>query len=294
MPGVFSCGFARAAIYHKDGISMNGKCVVENTYNQFCQLFNQQSFKVDEYSYKRKVKNIQETFRRWRSHDKEHFLQKFSPSNWQQKSDAEKAQHSFRDCPACATDPISNLFPSKSPTAKGKKSKISSASIKKNVESKFSSTFRGTKKEITAAARMIYKSINETFVNLFNSEFIDALLRLPELGITKKLSKNQAKTAKRKAARKYKEHCESQMAQNDVNALLGTRQSFNQRNLIRRLTFFEDTETATRRTEKRKMEESLNIRKAKRHCTHHSNLDFNKDQLIAEINTLPNNAKVIN
>ena len=82
------------------------------------------------------------------------------------------------------------------------------------------------------------------------------------------------------------------MAENDVNALLGTRQSFNQRKIIRRLTFFEDSEEASRRTAKRKMEEDLNIRKDQRHCIHHSKLDFDKAQLITEVNSLPSSVKV--
>ena len=122
MTEVFSCGFARAAVYHRDGISINGRNV-QDSYTRFCQLFDQHTFEVDKYAYNRKVKNIQETFRKWRDNDKEHFLEKFSPSNWQKKSDAEKAKHSFRNCQMCSMDPINNLFPSKSPQSK--KSKIS-------------------------------------------------------------------------------------------------------------------------------------------------------------------------
>lgn len=166
---------------------MNGRNV-KDSYDKFCQVFDQPGYNADKQSFNRKVKALQITFRKWRSKDRDIFLEKFSPGNWKKKTAGQKAKHTLRNCIVCESDPTNHLFPMKSLRSK---SSITPAALKANVGNVYFKSpprsYKATKAELIDSARIIYKSINEVFVNLFDNQFIDILVKVPELGITKKL-----------------------------------------------------------------------------------------------------------
>lgn len=251
MADAFSCGYARAAIYHKQGICQNGR-KIDNLYERFCSLF--ENGGISKSTFLKRAKQLQDAFRKWRGDGKKEFLDAFSPAKWDSLSQTEKKKHTVKNCVSCQHNPLNVIFPKHSMN-RMTFSHFSHKALSATVSSKANKYFQGTKKELTDAARVIYKTVNKTFLQVFSCNFIDILVKLPELEITKKQSKSAKKAARRNVERRYKKHCEEEMAKTDVQALLGTRQSFRQRQTIRKLMYFESTKDACRRSQKRKLEE---------------------------------------
>ena len=288
MAEAFNCAFARASIYHKEGISKHGHNI-KSKFEHFKNLF--EDFTIDKKVFDKKVRDIQLTFRRWRSKNREQFLDVFSPSKWKELDIVERQKHTLKNCLACQRNPVSHFFPTQKMF--NKKQPFNPTSIKETFPPNLNAV-KGTRKEIKEATRVIYNTVNNEFKKHFSCEFVDVLVTIPELNIAKKQSKAKKKATKRISERRYKSHCEETMAKTDANALLSSRQSFNQRQVIRRLTYFESTEEAAQRTKKRKLEEELEGRQTKRHCRQHQKLNFDKAKLIEEVNNLPDDAKVRN
>ena len=74
--------------------------------------------------------------------------------------------------------------------------------------------------------------------------------------------------------------------------MLGTRQSFKQRDLQRKSLYFESHEKAKIRTTKRKALEEAGLLKEKRHSPDPSSLDFDKDGLLQDVNAMREGEKV--
>ena len=74
--------------------------------------------------------------------------------------------------------------------------------------------------------------------------------------------------------------------------MLGTRQSFKQRDLQRKSLYFESHEEAKIRTAKWKALEEAGLRKVKRHSPDSSSLDFDKAGLLQEVNAKKGGEKV--
>ena len=74
--------------------------------------------------------------------------------------------------------------------------------------------------------------------------------------------------------------------------MLGTRQSYSQREKQRSTLYFETTDEAAVRVAKRKRQEDLGVRKKKRHSPQPNQLDFNKENLLKEVQNMKEGDKV--
>lgn len=74
--------------------------------------------------------------------------------------------------------------------------------------------------------------------------------------------------------------------------MLATRQSFKQRDLQRKSLYFESTAESKSRTQKRKALEDAGLRQKKRHSPDPNSVDFDKQGLLQEVNTMKEGEKV--
>lgn len=102
---------------------------------------------------------------------------------------------------------------------------------------------------------------------------------MAETGLTHAKTKVQKQKERRESARRFKNSAEEQWSKVDCDTMLGTRQSFKQRDLQRKSLYFESHGEAKLRTRKRKALEEAGLRKKKRHSPDPSSLDFDKDGL---------------
>jgi len=74
--------------------------------------------------------------------------------------------------------------------------------------------------------------------------------------------------------------------------MLGTRQSFRQRDLKRKSLYFESAEEARIRSTKRKAVKEAGLRKKKRHSPDPVSVTFDKEGLLQEVNSMKEGEKV--
>ena len=116
--------------------------------------------------------------------------------------------------------------------------------------------------------------------------------REPETGLTHAKTKVQKQKERTEIARRFKNGVEEQWSKVDCDTMLGTRQSFKQRDLQRKSLYFESHEEAKIRTAKRKALEEAGLRKVKRHSPDSSSLDVGKAGLLQEVNAMKEGEKV--
>ena len=141
-------------------------------------------------------------------------------------------------------------------------------------------------------AKNIYLKINELFKNIYNIDLAEALTKVPEVEITKSKTKAQKQKEITVRARQFKIVTEEQRLKVDCDAMLGTCQSYKQRDLERKSLYFESPEEAKTWTNKRKALEEIGLRKAKRHSPDPNSVDFDKEGQIQEIKSMKEGEKV--
>ena len=141
-------------------------------------------------------------------------------------------------------------------------------------------------------AKNIYLKINQPFKNLYNIDLAEALTKIPEIGLTKSKTKAEKQKERREATRRMKNKTEEQWSKVDCDTMLGTRQSFRQRDLQRKSLYFESTEEAKLRSMKRKALEEAGLRKKKRHSPDPASVTFDKEGLLQEVNSMATGEKV--
>jgi len=125
----------------------------------------------------------------------------------------------------------------------------------------------------------IYLKINEPFKNLYNIDLAEALAKVPEIGLTKSKTKVQKQKETRETVRRMKNKTEEQWSKVDCDTMLGTRQSFRQRDLQGKSLYFESAEEARIRSTKMKALEEAGLRKKKRHSPDPASVTFDKEGL---------------
>ena len=151
---------------------------------------------------------------------------------------------------------------------------------------------RPSKATVRNTAKEIYLKINQPFKELYNVDLAGALTKISEIGITRTKTKRQKQKERRETLRHVKNKTEEQWSKVDCDTMLGTRQSFQQRDLQRKSLYFESTEEAKVRTMKRKALEEAGIRKKKRHSPDPTLVPFDKDGLLQEVNSIKEGEKV--
>ena len=234
-----------------------------------------------------------ENFQNWKSTEKNKYLDHFSAENWKKLSATERKQHSVSSCQGCQLHHFhfQTLFPLKSNYLKSKNKPLQELRNVSNFSPMFKtvhckSPVKVTKQSLQSAATLLYRSIEKPFSEIFNTSFRDALLEVKELQLQLKPSKSECKKAIRLSRRKEKKNIEMQWASNDLDVMLGTRQSFSQWERERKAMFFESKEEAVQRVEKRKRDELEGLVKKKRHSPDPSKVHFDKSGLLNEVKNL--------
>ena len=297
MAGFFNCGFARVAarnsVYHE-----NGKVIYDKgtRLQRFLGTFSESkdAFALSQNTFDKRLPVLLENFKKWRGESKSKYLDHFSSSAWKSLSALKRGLHSISNCRECQVNHLlfQTQFPLKSNRLKGAADPVATSTKEAGNLRKTTKAVKPSKKAIRDTAKSIYLNINEQFKNLYSINLADALTKVPETGLTHAKTKVQKQKERREIARRFKNGVEEQWSKVDCDTMLGTRQSFKQRDLQRKFLYFESHEEAKIRTAKRKALEEAGLRKVKRHSPDSSSLDFDKAGLLQEVNAMKEGEKV--
>ena len=105
-----------------------------------------------------------------------------------------------------------------------------------------------TKAKAKKCKQQALKSIDElekSFSEKFNTSFMKTILKIPEIGIQKKVNKNIKKQKQRNQIRKIKNNIQVQMSATSIDRCYGLRTSLKKRNESRILLSYETKESLT-------------------------------------------------
>ena len=149
-----------------------------------------------------------------------------------------------------------------------------------------------SKATLQETAKNIYLKINQPFKDLFDTDLAEALTKIPEIGLAHAKTKAQKKKERRDNARCFKNKIEEQWSKVDCDTLLGARQSFKQRESSKNHCTLSPQKERKQRTQKRKALEDAGLRMKKRHSPDPNSVDFDKEGLLQEVNTMKEGEKV--
>lgn len=298
MAGFFDCGFARVAA-RESCTNENGGQIRQNSerLERYLDRFNGnriEAFRVTQKEFNKRIPALLKSFKLWikPADAKQKYLQHFSKTNWGKLSSVQKGAHQVHNCKGCTILDYAyqSTFPLRSLALKST-SPLQSLS-KKSKQVLTTKQVEPTKTAIKNAATSIYSEINHEFKKLYNMEFSDALVMVPDLKIENKKSKYECKVDNRKRKIAFRDHTQEHFNSVNMAAFLGTRQSYNQRSKQRKLLFFETDEIAKKRVEERVEKENQGGRKRKRHSPSPENVNFDKEALLDEVNGMKDGEKV--
>ena len=295
----FGCGFARVAV-KSSYLKPNGKVEYdqEQRWKRYSDIFqgeHKKRFEVDQYSFNKRSKSIVLHFKRWKTSEREKYIEHFSPKNWEKLTEHEKRQHCRSQCKACDVHHFS--FQSLFPMWGCKTNSLTSDDIYKKINSRVlkassAGNVKVTKKALKAATKEVYEKINAPFEKTFGVTFVVAQTSLPELNVQVKKSRVELKREMRNKSRAEKKNIQDQWAQKECDTMLGTRQTYSQRQEQRLSLYFESKEDAENRSNKRSLAEEQGQRKKKRHSPKPDDLEFDKDGLLEEVNAMKDGERV--
>ena len=296
MAGFFDCGFARVAA-RNSVYDENGKVIYDKgtRLQKFLSTFgdNKEAFAVSQKTFDKRLPTLLKNFNKWQGEDKSKYLDHFNYVAWNCLSALKKGLHSILNCKECQINHVvfQSLFPLRTNRLKG--DDPVSASVKQAAKlRKSSKAVKPSAATIKDTAKNIYLKINQPFKNLYNTDLAEALAKVPEIGLTKSKTKAEKQKERREATRRMKNKTEEQWSKVDCDTMLGTRQSFRQRDLQRKSLYFESTEEAKNRSTKRKALEEAGLRKKKRHSPDPASVTFDKEGLLQEVNSMKKGKKV--
>ena len=296
MAGFFNCGFTHVAaknrVYNENGKLIRDK---NTRLQKFMSIFgdNIEAFAVNQNAFDNQPPVLLRNFEKWRGETKSKYLEHFSPTAWRSLSPAKRGMHSVSKCRGCHVNHLSfqSLFPLKTNRLKGVDPM--SVSLKETTKlRKVTKQLKPSKATLQETAKNIYLKIKEPFKDLFDTDLAEALTKISEIGLANAKTKAQKKKERRDNARCLKKKIEGQWSKVDCDTLLATRQSFKQREFQRKSLYFESTEEGKKRTQKRKALEDAGLRKKKCHSPDPNLVDFDKESLLQEVNTMKEDEKV--
>ena len=227
--------------------------------------------------------------------NKDKYTEHFSPENWEKLTEYEKKQHTRTNCKACDVHhfPFQSVFPKWN----YKENSITQQGIEKNMKTRIlkpscPGNVKVTKKAMKTATSQIYEKINAPFKTIFGVTFAKAQTNVSELGLQEKKSHAEKKKERREKSRVDKSCIQKTWSEKDCDTMLGTRQTYSQRQEQRLSLFFESPEDAEQRANKRKRQEEEGQRKKKRHSPRPEDLDFDKDGLLEKVNAMKDGERV--
>ena len=201
MAGFFNCGFARVAaknsVYNENGKLIRDK---NTRLQKFMIIFgdNMEAFAVNQNAFDKRLPVLLRNFEKWRGETKSKYLEHFSPTAWRSLSAAKRGMHSVSNCRGCHVNHLSfqSLFPLKTNRLKGVDPM--SVSLKEATTlRKVTRQFKPPKATLQETAKNIYLKINEPFKDLFDTDFAEALTKIPEIGLAHAKTKAQKKKERR-------------------------------------------------------------------------------------------------
>ena len=297
MAGVSNCGFARMAVKHSV-YDENSKVVLDKKYRRdnYLKVFEgsyQEAFCVNQSTFSKRSVLLLGNFSKWRGEDKTKYMEHFSPAAWKSLSSNQKAMHTVDNCKACQIYhlPFQSLFPVKSNSLKGS-DPIRESVRETQKQRKNTKSAKPTETSRKEAAKSIYFKTNKVYREVFGVDLAQALVKVPELQLQHKKSKPEQKSRRRAQAREFKRQTEEQWKKVDCHIMLGSRQSYSQRDLQRKSLYFETLESAQNRSRKRKALEEIGARTKKRHSPDPASIEFDKEGLLQEVNAMEMGDKV--
>ena len=220
----------------------------------------------------------------------------FSPKKWKALPQIQKQQHSLQSCRACNVHhfAIQSKFPTKSNLLIAKNEALVLKDSTNKPVLQRQPAVKPTQTAIREAAKKCYQNINKSFQKVFGVSFSEALTKIREIELEKKLLKAQSKSAFRKHRREEKKHISKQWQENEALTFLANRKSFQQYDSERKALFFESKDETKRRNIKRKMMEDNGNAKRKRHSPEPDTLNFDEDGLLREVSTKKDGEEVSN
>ena len=242
MAGFFNCGFARVAA-RNSVYDENGKVLYDKgtRLQKFLSMFgdNKEAFAVSQNTFDKRMPVLLKNFNKWQGEDKSKYLDHFNCVAWNSLSALKKGLHSISNCKECQINHtvFQSLFPLR--TNRLKVDDPVSASVEEAANLRQSSkAVKPSTNTIKDTTKNIYLKINQPFKNLYNIDLSEALVKVPEIGLTKSKIKVEKQKERRQATRQMKNKTEEQWSKVDCDTMLGTRQSFRQRDLQRKSLYF--------------------------------------------------------
>ena len=200
MAGFFNCGFARVAaknsVYNENGKLIRGK---NARLQKFMSVFsdNKEAFAVSQNAFHERLPVLLRNLEKWRGEKKSKYLEHFNPSAWRSLSAAKRGMHSVSNCKGCQVNHLSfqSLFPLKTNRLKGVDPLSVTSKEARNLR-KVTKQHKPSKATLKETAKNIYLKINEPFKNLFDTDFAEALTKVPEVGLAHAKTKAQKKKGK--------------------------------------------------------------------------------------------------
>lgn len=295
----FGCGFARVAV-RQSFLKPTGKVEYDQEqrlkrYHSQFQAPHYERFVVTEKKYfNKRSKVLSLHFKKWKAMDKSQYIEHFSQQNWDNLPELEKKQHERVNCQACSVHHYSfqSLFPSwGKPSSLGLQDAVNKAQ-KRVLQPSSAVNVKPTLKAIKKAANKIYEDIDGPFKELFGMSFAKAQTKTPELCLQEKKTQAELRKERREKLRTEKKQIEEQWSKRDCDTMLATRQTYSQRQDQRLALFFETPEEAENRAAKRKRLEDNGVCKRKRHSPKPADLEFDRDGLLQEVNTMKDGDRV--
>ena len=280
MAGVFSCGFARVAVKESFlAVKTKDKAGKYDYYISYFEDDYKENFAVTKKAFYKKSAVLTNIFNQWiKTEDKQKYIQHFSKEAWNKLSLIQKLAHTATNCKACHVyhQSFQNTFPLKC-------HRLTKPTLV-DVATKALPKLKPTKSAAKDTLVDWYNKCNDAFKEVYDMNIADGLTKLPHLNITHKKSASELKRVRRQNNMKQKSTIEQHWESMDADTLLGTRQSFSQRDQQRKALFFESPKEATKRSRKRKAQEEAGERVPKRHSPDPLAVDFDKEGLLEEVN----------
>ena len=207
---------------------------------------------------------------------------------------SKKKQHQRVNCQACDVHhyAFQTLLPPWGKKSSNGLQNVVNRTQKRVLQPSNASDVRPTLKAIKKAVSIIYNEIDGPFKELFGMSFAKAQTKTSELNLQEKKSQAQLKKERREKLRTEKKQIEEQWSKRDCDTMLGTRQTYSQRQEQRLALFFETPDEAENRAAKRKSLEDHGLRKKKRHSPKPEDLEFDKEGLLQEVNGMKDGDRV--
>ena len=157
-------------------------------------------------TFRKRSQAIAKSVSKWRGEEKGRFLESFSQEKWAALKMDIKMAHSLQDCKTCHQIPANTSFP-----ISGKASNLirkipfhpsnidnlmqhASQNISPSVDNNHENYIQLPHPKVTdtkLAAKQIYEAVNQKFLKLYGVSFASMLIKIKELGLTKKKTKKE-------------------------------------------------------------------------------------------------------